>query len=147
MDNSVYAQVDRFNRELSHGSRCCSRAYKSSTMKLITSTRCPTARSFASEATQPTAAEQWPPGRRRSIVNLLLLLLLMQLYAPCSACAMPVRLQTAGDRLFQESFFLGGGGNPPKLTIPPPNGCQIVRSESFFSAGTINNKYIAETFF
>ena len=42
--------------------------------------------------------------------------------------------------LFHASFF--GGGIPPsrkKLTVPPPNGCQIVCCESFLSR-TVNYK-------
>ena len=53
---------------------------------------------------------------------------------------------------WQWSVFIPGivfWGIPPpkkKLTIPPPNGLQIVCSKSFFGQ-TMNNKYSTETFF
>ena len=45
--------------------------------------------------------------------------------------------------LFQ-SF--GAISPPAKVKIPPPNGCQIVCSESLL-AGAMNYKYITKTFF
>ena len=49
---------------------------------------------------------------------------------------------------YQASFWRGGGGfslPPPKKTYNPPNGCQIMCSNSFFSTGqritTISLKY------
>jgi len=50
--------------------------------------------------------------------------------------------------VFIPGNFLGGGGFPPKENLQfPPNGCQIVCSECFFSAETVNYKYSTETFF
>ena len=43
------------------------------------------------------------------------------------------------------SFFRGVSLPPKKLH--PSNGCQIVCCKSFFSAGTMNDEYITETFF
>ena len=54
------------------------------------------------------------------------------------------------DQCLFQAFFLGGGEFPsPKQTynVLPPNGCQIVCSKSFFSAGAKNYKYVTETFF
>jgi len=80
--------------------------------------------------------------------------------APCSQLTLRTLLARSLSPTAQQSrsqavsipriFWGGGTGNPPqkKLTIPPPspNSCQIV-FWIFFSAGTVNYKYIAETFF
>ena len=48
--------------------------------------------------------------------------------------------------LFIPGIFLGEGGKSPhKKTYNPPNGCHIVCSKSFFSAGIVNYKYITES--
>ena len=63
------------------------------------------------------------------------------------------RLYTPAPTASSTHLFFRGGGEfspipPPQKKLQyPPNCCQIVCSKSFFSARTMNYKYIVETFF
>jgi len=48
---------------------------------------------------------------------------------------------------YQASFWRGRIPPPPKKTYNPPNGCQIMCSNSFFFDRATNYNYIAEIFF
>jgi len=52
---------------------------------------------------------------------------------------------TADERQCLFQAFLEGNPSPKKLPVPPYR-CQIVYSKCFFSAGTMNYKYITKTF-